>query len=429
LTSDPNWHYVAITYDGVTDQEMKIYIDGTQDQQTTPFPKSNNILSAGKEFWIGHGDHAIEKGWSFPWKGIVDEVRISNIARNECWIQTSYNNQNSPATFISLGSEEGPGLPTAIGLISFAATGVGNDVKVDWETGHEVANLGFNLYRAESPTGPFEKINSALIPGLNYSALGKAYSYVDSDVSPGTLYYYKLEDIDAYGTHTWHGPVCVDWDADGMADDWEIRYGLNPWVNDADIDSDGDGLSNREEYELGFDPFNPDTDGDGILDGEEVGLVEQPDADGSRVLTRGVEVISEDGSGVTLELRTEFFDTQTVEAEGFEFERLRIEEYIHGYTSEMGKPQLPLKGILIDLPEGMTGALSIVETKVQTHAGYQIFPVPEAVVDADGATAAVGESFVFDEVAYAQDAFYPQDVARLASISANRTNSRWCFIR
>ena len=95
-----------------------------------------------------------------------------------------------------------------------------------------------------------------------------------------------------------HGPVCVDWDADGLPDDWEIKYGLNPWVNDADIDSDGDGLTNLEEYELGFDPFNPDTDGDGILDGEEAGVVVQPDDDGSRVLTRGVEVLAEDESPV-----------------------------------------------------------------------------------------------------------------------------------
>ena len=42
-----------------------------------------------------------------------------------------------------------------------------------------------------------------MIPGLNYSVLGKAYSYVDTDVSPGTLYYYKLEDIDAYGKHNY----------------------------------------------------------------------------------------------------------------------------------------------------------------------------------------------------------------------------------
>jgi hypothetical protein len=132
-------------------------------------------------------------------------------------------------------------------------------------------------------------------------------------------------------------------------------------------------------------------------------IVEQPDEDGSRVLTRGVEVLAEDQSGVTLELVTEFFDTEAVEAQGQEFERLRIEEYIHGYTAELGRPQMPLKGILIDIPEGMVGSLSVLETEVQSHSGYQIFPVPEAVVDAKGATASVGESFVFDEAAYQQD--------------------------
>jgi hypothetical protein len=305
---------------------------------------------------------------------------------------------------------------TAVALTSFSATGAGNDVRIDWHTGHEIANLGFNVYRAKSPAGPFKKINSALIPGLDYSALGKAYSYVDSDVSPGTLYYYKLEDIDAYGKRSMHGPICVDWDADGIPDDWEIRHGLNPWVNDADIDSDGDGLTNKEEYELGTDPFNQDTDGDGILDGEEAGVVEQPDDDGSRVLTRGVEVLAEDESGVTLELLTEAFDTELVEAAGLEFERLRIEAYIHGYTSEIGKPEMPLKGILLDIPAGLAASLNVLETEVQTHLGYQIFPVPEPIIDAQGAAAAVGESFIQDEVAYGQDVFYPQDVAQLASI-------------
>ena len=143
-------------------------------------------------------------------------------------------------------------------------------------------------------------------------------------------------------------------------------------MHDANIDSDGDGLTNLEEYELGTDPFNPDTDGDGILDGDEADFVDQPDDDGSRMLTRGVEVLAEDESGVTLELKTEYFDTETVYAHGLEFERIRIEEYIHGYIGETGKPQMPLKGILIDIPEGMVGSLSILETEVQSYSGYQI---------------------------------------------------------
>ena len=48
---------------------------------------------------------------------------------------------------------------------------------------------------------------------------GAKYSFIDTDVSIGSLYYYKLEDIDTNGKKTLHGPICVDWDGDGMPDD------------------------------------------------------------------------------------------------------------------------------------------------------------------------------------------------------------------
>ena len=35
--------------------------------------------------------------------GIIDEVRISNVARDACWIDANYDNQNDPATFFGLG--------------------------------------------------------------------------------------------------------------------------------------------------------------------------------------------------------------------------------------------------------------------------------------------------------------------------------------
>ena len=38
--------------------------------------------------------------------GLVDEVRVSNIARSAEWIKTCYNNQYSPSTFCSVGSEQ-----------------------------------------------------------------------------------------------------------------------------------------------------------------------------------------------------------------------------------------------------------------------------------------------------------------------------------
>src|SRR5712692_7888135 len=47
------------------------------------------------------------KGGSLFFKGIMDEVRVSNAVRSAGWILTEYNNQNSPATFFSsVGGEE-----------------------------------------------------------------------------------------------------------------------------------------------------------------------------------------------------------------------------------------------------------------------------------------------------------------------------------
>jgi hypothetical protein len=38
--------------------------------------------------------------------GVIDEVRISNVARSSGWIATEYNNQSTPGTFVTLGAQE-----------------------------------------------------------------------------------------------------------------------------------------------------------------------------------------------------------------------------------------------------------------------------------------------------------------------------------
>jgi trimeric autotransporter adhesin len=38
--------------------------------------------------------------------GILDEVRISKIARSAGWITTEYRNQNAPGTFYTVGAEQ-----------------------------------------------------------------------------------------------------------------------------------------------------------------------------------------------------------------------------------------------------------------------------------------------------------------------------------
>jgi len=62
--------------------------------------------------------HSLVMGFStsvnaFQTHAIVDEYRLSSVARSADWIITEYNNQNSPSTFSTLGPENGGGFNKA----------------------------------------------------------------------------------------------------------------------------------------------------------------------------------------------------------------------------------------------------------------------------------------------------------------------------
>jgi hypothetical protein len=83
-------------------------------------------------------------------------------------------------------------------------------VVVEWETASELNTAGFNIYRSDNPQGPFDKVNSDLIPASPDSLTGGSYSYRDTQVATSGSYYYQLEDIDFNGNSTLHGPIKVE---------------------------------------------------------------------------------------------------------------------------------------------------------------------------------------------------------------------------
>lgn len=98
---------------------------------------------------------------------------------------------------------------TAVDLISFSAEGTEAGITLAWQTANEVDNLGFNIYRAESADGTRVKLNETLIPTMLMpgSLEGSAYTFEDLTVEEGIFYQYWLEDVDANGVTTLHGPV------------------------------------------------------------------------------------------------------------------------------------------------------------------------------------------------------------------------------
>jgi hypothetical protein len=99
-------------------------------------------------------------------------------------------------------------IPTAVKLTSFTATGQAGRVLVAWETASEIDNLGFNLYRRQAGTTDYAQLNSTLIPSqAPGQGQGASYTFVDQGVKAGQTYEYLLEDVDANGTRTPHGPA------------------------------------------------------------------------------------------------------------------------------------------------------------------------------------------------------------------------------
>ena len=105
-----------------------------------------------------------------------------------------------------IGADDANGT-TAVKLMSFEARPLDSAVSLTWQTGSELDNLGFHVYRASSANGPWSRLTASLIPGLGSSAVGRAYSFRDGGLRNGVRYFYRLDDVDASSKTTSHGPV------------------------------------------------------------------------------------------------------------------------------------------------------------------------------------------------------------------------------
>ena len=124
-------------------------------------------------------------------------------------VVTSGSNNTTQGTFSNQIS--GPGTATLVELIAFSATGYAEGVLLAWQTGYEVDNLGFRLYRDDGhQRRPLTQLlaGSALLtgPGTVLGA-GRSYSWWDPTPPAEGDAQYWLEDIDLNGQSTWHGPI------------------------------------------------------------------------------------------------------------------------------------------------------------------------------------------------------------------------------
>ena len=164
--------------------------------------------------WTSNGSESNLEG-GLVRGGRSDEVRISNIARDACWIEGEYKTSNEPGDigdttkFYDVGTEESDPPTFADVTIFTASMGSEGGVSLRWRTSYEVDNLGFHLYREEEgeriQVTPELVAGSALFAGPVPLTSGHSYGWWDRQGRASDQYW--LEDVDLDGTRSWHGPV------------------------------------------------------------------------------------------------------------------------------------------------------------------------------------------------------------------------------
>lgn len=94
----------------------------------------------------------------------------------------------------------------AVTLVSFEAFPGNGQVVLEWETASESDMLGFYITRNNQQNGNYVRVSDFIFT-LGTPVSGLVYQYVDTNVTNGQTYYYKLEAVDNNYESEFFGPV------------------------------------------------------------------------------------------------------------------------------------------------------------------------------------------------------------------------------
>ena len=224
------WHHGAVTYDG---QTWKLYLDGALDRSFTLsnvyFPASGTLVSAA----LGSALTSTGVAAGF-FDGVVDEVRVWNVARSAAQIQGAINQEITTAqaglvarwslnetsgtavvssagttangTIVGAGYSHSAqcapfnwGPPTAPSALAASAPG-GTTVHLSW-TDNASNEASFEIERSTAGAGgPFSPLTSVA---------ANAVAYDDNSVSPNQEYCYRVRAVNGAGNSAYVGPQCA----------------------------------------------------------------------------------------------------------------------------------------------------------------------------------------------------------------------------
>jgi len=166
------------------------------------------------------------------------QVQVTVIARNAGQVCTGNYQVTFDYTDSTLCPTHVSNNPTEIELASFTTTDHNGRALIEWQSGFEADNLGYNVYREEN--GKRTRLNrqivagSALLTGVGTTlAAGRSYYWWDNAPPRKGNALYWLEELDLAGQSKWHGPALAGQSANSAppaSDGSMLLSGLSPNV-------------------------------------------------------------------------------------------------------------------------------------------------------------------------------------------------------
>jgi hypothetical protein len=129
-----------------------------------------------------------------------------------------------------------------------------------------------------------------------------------------------------------------------------------------------------------------------------------------------LRLIKSDTESVIVELQMSSYEVEETTVNGTTYHIVRTPGC--GQTDDVGRPQLPVRGVLLGIPTTAEYTLRVIEVEEEVVSEREsIYPVPRPVLetDSEGDPGRIRYEFAVDEAVYSSDALYPADVAELGS--------------
>ena len=144
----------------------------------------------------------------------------------------------------------------------------------------------------------------------------------------------------------------------------------------------------------------------GDFESSELGLNSQSQDESLKILSSGTDKIE-------LALLTPEFSTETVAEAGKEFQRLSIKGY--GSLAETGKPQLPMRGFLLAIPEDADITVKVLESEIVSFSGLSIYPLATSFTSLNPSSD-YEVTLLHEQRTKPDDSFYPGKLTEIGFI-------------